>query len=822
MSTATAPTNPPPPALPLCADAVPDALKAIPHWLVWRYTWRADRKRKGAAGAWTKPPSSARTGGHASSTDPTTWCDFATALAAYQQGGWDGIGFVPTPALGLTFIDLDHCRHGTTGEIEPWARQLIDELGTYTEVSPSGTGIRLIALGRKPSAARSKKGGIELYDGRTGKGKQGGRYLTITGHRLPGTPAAIASRPEAIADVYTRLFAGDAPPNAHDGHSPATPPPSAQGPPTDEEVLDRALGNARTGARFRRLWEGGTLGNSASEDDLALLNYLAFWTGGDRAQMDRLFRRSGLYRKKWEREDYREPTITRALAGRTDFFGTTTMNAKPAPPKKHCELLRYEPFPGDALPQPLRRFVTEGAAAIGCDPSFVALPLLAALAAAIGNARRLELKRGWYEPAVIWTVTVGDSGTLKSPAHELAVGPVKARQDVAFKEHQAALDHYQAEHDNFEQALVQWQSNKTDPKPLPPQEKEPVCERVLVSDPTVEAVAGLLEHAPRGVLLARDELSGWLNSFDAHKKSRGGDVAHWLEMHRAGPILYDRKTGPIKVVHVPRAATSIAGGVQTQTLRKALGRDHFDNGLAARLLLAMPPRRKRAWTDQDIDPDLVKAVEQVFDRLYALDMDTSTGQPQPRTLTFTPEAKGAYVTFFNTHADEQLTLTGDLASAWSKLEGYAARFALVLQCALWAASGQPPDGPLHVGLGCVEAGITLANWFGREARRCYAALDESDQDQDRRRLVEWIGCRNGEVTARQLQMGNRRYRDSVEAAEQALQELVQAGLGKWADAPPTDKGGRPTRVFRLVNANETSTQHEGGEGCVDVDGPPQL
>ena len=84
---------------------------------------------------------------------------------------------------------------------------------------------------------------------------------------------------------------------------------------------------------------------------------------------------------------------------------------------------RFEPFPVDALPEPLRGFVAAGAKAIGCDPSYLALPILTALAAAIGNTRRIQLKRGWTAPAMSWAAIVGESGTAKTPAFKLVMRP---------------------------------------------------------------------------------------------------------------------------------------------------------------------------------------------------------------------------------------------------------------------------------------------------------------------------------------------------------------------------------------------------------------
>lgn len=88
---------------------------------------------------------------------------------------------------------------------------------------------------------------------------------------------------------------------------------------------------------------------------------------------------------------------------------------------------RFQPFPTDALPEPIRGFVIAGAKAIDRDASYLALPMLTALAAAIGNTRRIQLKRGWSAPAIIWTAIVGESGTSKTSAFKLVVDATDSR-----------------------------------------------------------------------------------------------------------------------------------------------------------------------------------------------------------------------------------------------------------------------------------------------------------------------------------------------------------------------------------------------------------
>jgi hypothetical protein len=287
-----------PPTLPVIAEEVPPALTDRRQWVVWRWEW-SDQQRK-----WTKPPYRADGRGKASSTDPRTWAPFAAALAAYRTGGWDGLGFVLTADDPFAGVDLDGCRDPATGELTSEPAATVAALDSYVEASPSGSGARVFLHAPLPPDAGTgrRKGPVELYGA--------GRYLTVTGHRLPGAPATVNARPEALAAFYARAFgpSGAAPgsgagPNGH----------RAAPPLADDEVLARCRG-AKNADKFVRLWAGDAAGHGGDDSaaDLALLSLLGFYTA-DSAQLDRLFRRSGLYREKWERADYRERSIARAL-----------------------------------------------------------------------------------------------------------------------------------------------------------------------------------------------------------------------------------------------------------------------------------------------------------------------------------------------------------------------------------------------------------------------------------------------------------------------------------------------------------------------------
>lgn len=316
-------------------EPIPDALRDREQWVAWRYKFDADRDE------WTKVPVDVNTGGFASSTDPDTWTSFDEAVNYHDRDGTDtdGVGFVVHDGDVFVGVDLDDCRDPDTGDLEPWADELLEDVPTYAEASPSGTGLRLFGLGFVPDGGTradvdGAEGHLEMYET--------GRYLTVTGHAIDSSPDDVEQVNDEIADVHAEYIADDepdaeTPKAAGDGGVKADSPganPGVDGPKpgsdgttnglTDEELLEKAKA-AENGDKFARLWVGDTSGyESHSEADLALCGLLAFWTGGDRNRIDRLFRRSGLYRDKWDddrgAQTYGERTIDKALEGRADFY----------------------------------------------------------------------------------------------------------------------------------------------------------------------------------------------------------------------------------------------------------------------------------------------------------------------------------------------------------------------------------------------------------------------------------------------------------------------------------------------------------------------
>ena len=287
--------------------AVPAELRVLPQWVGWRREADQNRPEKPRK-VLMRPASPDR---RADSTDPRSWGTFDQASEALAlTPTWAGLGFVFTEESGIVGADLDPpARNAQTGELASWAREIVQDLDSYTEVSPSRAGLHILAYGMLP-IGRRRRGPVEMYST--------GRYFTVTGLHLEGTPRRIAWREEALAQVHARWI------EPRLAAVPvAQPPASSQNvcylP--DRELLERAF-RARNGDRVAALFAGERTGySSPSEADLALCSHLAYWTNGDAGRIDALFRQSGLFRPKWDERrgdrTYGAQTITIALASRS-------------------------------------------------------------------------------------------------------------------------------------------------------------------------------------------------------------------------------------------------------------------------------------------------------------------------------------------------------------------------------------------------------------------------------------------------------------------------------------------------------------------------
>lgn len=484
----------------------------------------------------------------------------------------------------------------------------------------------------------------------------------------------------------------------------------------------------------------------------------------------------------------------------------------------------FVPFPTEALPKAAADLVRAGADSLQVDHAMLAPLALAAMAAAIGNARTISLHASWHEPAVLWAIVVAPSGSGKSPALELVTRPAERRDADALREHREAMKQHAAATFLHERAMKSWErgaakGNLADTPPAAPE--PPACERFVTNDATFEGLASMLAASPRGLLLACDELAAWFGAFTRYSGGTGrpaSEAARWLPMHRAGSLKVDRKTSP--PLRIERASLNIAGLIQPGVLAAALTGTDYDSGLVARLVLSMPPTPTRRWQPGGLSPMVERAFGAIVERLYRLDMgEDEHGTPMPRSLPLDAEAGQHWADYYN-ELNEHMAGQDERSRAMlSKLEGGAARLALVVHLGRVAggevASADVIDGE------SMRRGITLAAWFRREAERVYVRLAEGDDDREARLLLDLIRRKGGSVSGRELVQASRSF-CTVKDAEAALSRLVDAGHGSWVTPPQRGPGAPKARRFVLTSGtgdpvyrNPASGAAAGDSVCVD-------
>lgn len=347
---------------------LPEKLKQSGRFCCWRLEERNGRT--------TKVPYNPMTGQRARSNDPDSLSTFEAAELAADHYTGIGIGMFS----GVCAIDLDDCVTDS-GYYTETAVEIIERMHSYTETSPSGNGVHILfrADGFRYDVSRyyimNHPRGIEVYvSGATSK------YVTVTGERVNDYP--FGERSAELKEVLERYMLrssensrsmGEQNPgrNGVNGRNPQ------YGGNTngasylqDDELLQKAQ-SCRNGESFRRLWEGDCSGYpSQSEADMALCRQLAFWTGRDAQQMDRLFRRSGLMREKWDRPQcgstYGAITIQNAIKGCSKVYTPTqkNTNATTQSVNQFAAITPLQPeksslpeFPVDCLPQIIGEYV---------------------------------------------------------------------------------------------------------------------------------------------------------------------------------------------------------------------------------------------------------------------------------------------------------------------------------------------------------------------------------------------------------------------------------------------------------------------------------
>jgi hypothetical protein len=420
------------------------------------------------------------------------------------------------------------------------------------------------------------------------------------------------------------------------------------------------------------------------------------------------------------------------------------------PPVPLAELPEAPPFPLDVLPGRLRRFVEEAAAALECPPDYFAVPLLVMAGGAIGASRVLAVKRTHVQRACLYAAVIGPPGSLKSPALEIVTSPVHEAEEELHQHWKEAMTKYKDALEAYEQAKKDHKAGKGNGK-MPEKPCKPVLVRLTVNDSTAEALVPILQDNPRGVVMVRDELTGWVLAMNQYREGgKGADQQFWLSTWSGANATVDRKSthdlGPLRVRH---PFVGVIGGLTPDKLTTPRGdrpRQRAEqDGFIDRVLMsyATPPRATvENWAE--VGEEAIEGLRQSLGKLRALKMVPEQRGAEivgwrPFLVKLSEPGRSVWQEFTAGHAAEvnDPDFPPHLVGPWSKLRGYAARLALVAHYLRWA-EGEVDDDRADVDAESMARGVKLVNYFKGHARKVYAALEADQQTADARRVLRWL------------------------------------------------------------------------------------
>ncbi|MCL2430492.1 MAG: YfjI family protein [Alphaproteobacteria bacterium] len=431
----------------------------------------------------------------------------------------------------------------------------------------------------------------------------------------------------------------------------------------------------------------------------------------------------------------------------------------------------------------------DAAASAVAPVDYVVAPLLAAASALIGNARWAQAWQGWKEPPHLWCAAIGDSGDGKSPGADtlnLYVLPVvERRMGADFPDH---LREAQATIEAAKVRMENWKNELRDAVkggiPLPCQPgavpQEPLAPRLVLSDVTIERVASMLAAAaPKGVLMIRDELAGWLLGMNTYND---GGRAFWLEAYGGRRYAVDRQKSAEPII-VPHLAVSWYGGTQPGRIAEVL--QGADDGLLARFMWFWPDPFPFDKPRRPPDTDWVITA---FDRLRMLELASTDDGPAPLPVMLDDAAVQRMVAFARTMQERRETTTGLTRSAVGKARGLVLRLSLVFQYLRWCGEDGYAAPPATIGEDAlVAAAKFVSEYVLPMAERTYGDAKRPEVEHNAATLARWVaGQRPDVVHVRHVQR-NVRLPGLVtaDAIHTACRELIEAG---WLRKPAGGTG----------------------------------
>jgi len=460
-------------------------------------------------------------------------------------------------------------------------------------------------------------------------------------------------------------------------------------------------------------------------------------------------------------------------------------------------------FPTNVLGPFWSRWVTGAAASASAPVDYVAGTLLSTSSSLIGNALWASPWQGWKEPPVMWIALVGTPSSGKSPAMDPVLDLVRQLEAEMVPGFEEDLRQYETDLMTAKLTREKWQedvreaANQSLPAPMMPEAaKEPLKPdqpRLRVADATVEALIRRLSSQPKGLLVTRDELAGWLESFDRYGK--GGDRPFWLEAYGGRSYASERVKHDGTPQQIPYLSLAVLGGIQPDRLRSLLTKGD-DDGLPARIVYFWPEKvpRRRPMAIGDSEAAL-RSLRRLSGLRMRLDEEATL---RPEALPFNLDAMDLFEEWWKRQQDDEPE--GLFGSWWGKCPGMVVRLSLNLQM-LWWCSVDDPSVPEEISLEAVAAAIRVVDEYLKPmAERVFGEKAVSALHLRAVALAkEILGRQPQEIKLRDIYNSwNVPGLNEAIPAREAVHTLAECGWLMPEDKKTGPRGGRPSEVY-LVN-----------------------
>jgi hypothetical protein len=418
----------------------------------------------------------------------------------------------------------------------------------------------------------------------------------------------------------------------------------------------------------------------------------------------------------------------------------------------------------------------EKAESLPVAAEYLMQPFLSICAGILGTKAGVQIKRGWTEPAIVWTGLVGDPGTMKSPAIAAIHRPLVEMQ-------KRAKEDWELRYQEWQQQSLVWDGMSREERAERPEAHPgpaPQMRHYYLDQATMEALIEkhVAEPSKTGFSWVMDELASLLPGLDQYKaKGKGNSRQTLLALWTGGALKSDRVT---KELFIPRSSVSVTGGIQQKVLKRLMEDPSDPDGLWGRFLWSSPPTVPDRWVEDECA--ISEMLVSLYDRLDKL--------PET-TYALSPEAKSLYAWWVDWLAQEKETASDALKNVLSKLKGYLGRIALLLHCIDTAFDPALPFSDV-IEQGTLMRAIDLCWYYLGQAKLLYADPDAAEVPQELVKIVS-LAQKNGQVSDRDI------VQRKWGKAEQARDWLRQLGRLGYRILSQGTKGMR--LIFRELLAD---------------------